>query len=63
MNVLTITQQFVTDRYVLPPKKPGTTEIAKTDPSSSGNEKPDKPGKKKFSSQQAGKPTGKSKKS
>ena len=62
-NVLTITQQFVTDRYVLPPKKPGTTEIAKTDPSSSGTEKPDKPGKKKSSSQQAGKPTGKSKKS
>jgi len=62
-NVLTITQQFVTDRYVLPPKKPGTTEIAKADPSSSGNEKPDKPGKKKLSSQQAGKPTGKSKKS
>jgi YidC/Oxa1 family membrane protein insertase len=54
---------IVTDRYVLPPKKPGTTEIAKTDPSSSGNEKPDKPGKKKSSSQQAGKPTGKSKKS
>ena len=62
-NVLTITQQFVTDRYVLPPKKPGTTEIAKTDPPTSGNEKPDKPGKKKPSSQQAGKPTGKSKKS
>ena len=62
-NVLTITQQFVTDRYVLPPKKPGTTEIAKTDPSSSGNDKPDKPGKKKPSSQQARKPIGKSKKS
>ena len=62
-NVLTITQQFVTDRYVLPPKKPGTTEIAKTDSPTSGNEKPDKPGKKKPSSQQAGKPTGKSKKS
>jgi YidC/Oxa1 family membrane protein insertase len=62
-NVLTITQQFVTDRYVLPPKKPGTTEIAKTDPPTSGNEKPDKPGKKKPSSQQAGKSTGKSKKS
>jgi YidC/Oxa1 family membrane protein insertase len=62
-NVLTITQQFVTDRYVLPPKKPGTTEIAKTDHLSSGNEKPEKPGKKKPSSQQAGKPTGKSKKS
>jgi YidC/Oxa1 family membrane protein insertase len=54
-NVLTITQQFVTDRYVLPPKKPGTTEIAKTDHLSSGNEKPDKPGKKKSSSQQSGK--------
>ena len=54
-NVLTITQQFVTDRYVLPPKKPGTTEIAKADPSSSGNEKPDKPGKKKPSSQSSGK--------
>jgi hypothetical protein len=53
----------VTDRYVLPPKKPGTTEIAKTDQSSSGNEKSDKQGKKKSSSQQAGKPTGKSKKS
>ena len=62
-NVLTITQQFVTDRYVLPPPKPGTTEIAKTDESSSGNEKPDKPGKKKSSPQQAGKPSGKSKKS
>ena len=62
-NVLTITQQFVTDRYVLPPKKPGTTEIAKTDPSPSGNEKPSKPGKKKPSAPQAGKPTGKTKKS
>lgn len=62
-NVLTITQQFVTDRYVLPPKKPGTIEIAKTDSSSPGNGKPDKPGKKKLPSQQAGKPTGKSKKS
>ena len=62
-NVLTITQQFVTDRYVLPPKKPGTTEIVKADPASSGPEKPDKSGKKKPSSQQAGKPTGKSKKS
>jgi len=51
-NVLTITQQFVTDRYVLPPPKPGTTEIAKTDQSSSG---PDKPGKKKPSSPQSGK--------
>ena len=59
-NVLTITQQFVTDRYVLPPKKPGTTEIAKTDPASSG---PEKPGKKKSSSPQAGKSAGKSKKS
>ena len=54
-NVLTITQQFVTDRYVLPPKKPGTTEVAKTDSPSSGHEKPDKPGKKKSSSQQSGK--------
>ncbi len=53
-NVLTITQQFVTDRYVLPPPKPGTTEVAKTDPSS-GPEKPDKPGKKKPSSPQSGK--------
>jgi len=52
---LTITQQFVTDRYVLPPKKPGTTEIAKTDPGSPGPEKPDKPGKKKASSPQSGK--------
>ncbi len=52
-NVLTITQQFVTDRYVLPPPKPGTTEVAKTD--SSGPDKPDKPGKKKSSSQQSGK--------
>ncbi|MDH5563798.1 MAG: membrane protein insertase YidC [Nitrospirota bacterium] len=51
-NVLTITQQFVTDRYVLPPPKPGTTEIAKTDQSSSS---PDKPGKKKPSSPQSGK--------
>jgi YidC/Oxa1 family membrane protein insertase len=59
-NVLTITQQFVTDRYVLPPPKTGTTEIAKTDPPSSG---PNKPGKKKSSSPQAGKSTGKSKKS
>ncbi len=56
-NVLTITQQFVTDRYVLPPPKPGSTEVAKTD--SSDPDKPDKPGKKKSSSQQ----TGKSKKS
>ena len=62
-NVLTITQQFVTDRYVLPPKKPGTTEIVKADPASSGPEKPEKSGKKKPSSQQAGKSTGKSKKS
>jgi YidC/Oxa1 family membrane protein insertase len=62
-NVLTITQQFVTDRYVLPPKKPGTTEMAKTDPSPAGPEKPDKPGKKKSSSPQAGKSAGKSKKS
>jgi len=54
-NVLTITQQFVTDRYVLPPKKPGTTEIAKADPASPGPEKPDKPGKKKASSPQSGK--------
>ncbi len=54
-NVLTITQQFVTDRYVLPPKKPGTTEIAKADPASSGPEKPDKSGKKKPSSPQSGK--------
>ncbi len=61
-NVLTITQQFVTDRYVLPPPKPGTTEVAKTD-TSPGPEKPDKPGKKKSSSQQPGKQTGKSKKS
>ncbi len=53
-NVLTIAQQFVTDRYVLPPPKPGTTEVAKTAPSS-GPEKPDKPGKKKSSSQQSGK--------
>ena len=53
-NVLTITQQFVTDRYVLPPPKPGTTEVAKTDPSP-GSDKPDKPGKKKSSSQQSGK--------
>ena len=62
-NVLTIAQQFVTDRYVLPPKKPGPTEIAKTDPPSSGPEKSTKPGKKKPSSHQAGKQTGKSKKS
>jgi len=62
-NVLTIAQQFITDRYVLPPKKPGTTEVAKTDPPTSGNEKPNKPEKKKTSSQQARKPTGKSKKS
>ena len=62
-NVLTIAQQFITDRYVLPPKKPGTTEVAKTDPPTSGNEKPNKPEKKKPSSQQARKPTGKSKKS
>ncbi len=52
-NVLTITQQFVTDRYVLPPPKPGPTEVAKTD--SSDPDKPDKPGKKKSSSQQSGK--------
>lgn len=58
-NVLTITQQFVTDRYVLPPPKTGTTEVAKTDTSSG----PDKPGKKKPSSPQSSKPTGKSKKS
>jgi len=51
-NVLTITQQFVTDRYVLPAPKPGTTEIAKTDPESSG---PDKSGKKKPSSPSSGK--------
>ena len=51
-NVLTITQQFVTDRYVLPPPKPGTTEIVKTDQSSSG---PDKTGKKQPSSPQSGK--------
>ena len=61
-NVLTITQQFVTDRYVLPLPKPGTMEVAKTD-TSSGPDKPDKPGKKKPSSPQSGKPTGKSKKS
>ena len=61
-NVLTITQQFVTDRYVLPPVKPGTTEVAKTNSSSSGPQS-DKPGKKKSSSPQAGKPSGKSKKS
>ena len=60
-NVLTIAQQFVTDRYVLPPKKPGTAEITKIDPSSTGPEKPNKPGKKKSSSQ-ASKQTGKSKK-
>ena len=59
-NVLTIAQQFITDRYVLPPKKPGTPEIAKGDESSSG---PDKPGKKKSSPPQPGKPSGKSKKS
>ena len=53
-NVLTITQQFVTDRYVLPPPKPGTTEVAKTD-TSSGPEKPDKPGKKKSSPPKSGK--------
>jgi YidC/Oxa1 family membrane protein insertase len=51
-NVLTITQQFVTDRYVLPPKKPGTTEIAKTDPVLPS---PEKPGKKKPSVPQSGK--------
>jgi len=51
-NVLTITQQFVTDRYVLPPPKPGTPEIAKTDQSVSG---PDKLKKKKPSSPQSGK--------
>jgi YidC/Oxa1 family membrane protein insertase len=61
-NVLTITQQFVTDRYVLPPVKPGTTEVAKANSSSSGS-KSDKPGKNKSSSQQAGKSSGKSKKS
>ena len=61
-NVLTITQQFVTDRYVLPPVKPGTTEVAKTNSSSSGPQS-DKPGKKISSSPQAGKPSGKSKKS
>ena len=61
-NVLTITQQFVTDRYVLPPPKPGTTEVAKAD-TSPGPEKPDKPGKKKSSSQSSGKSSGKSKKS
>ena len=60
-NVLTIAQQFITDRYVLPPKKPGTPEIAKADPSSSGPEKPDKPGKKKSSPPQSGKSSGKSK--
>jgi YidC/Oxa1 family membrane protein insertase len=54
-NVLTIAQQFVTDRYVLPPKKPGTTEVAKTDPVLPSPEKPDKPGKKKSSSPQSGK--------
>ncbi len=54
-NVLTITQQFVTDRYVLPPPKPGTTEVAKTDSPLSGPDKPDKPGKKKPSSQQSNK--------
>ncbi len=54
-NVLTIAQQFVTDRYVLPPKKPGTTEIAAAGPSPSGSEKPDKPGKKKSSSSQSSK--------
>jgi YidC/Oxa1 family membrane protein insertase len=54
-NVLTITQQFVTDRYVLPPKKPGTTEIVKTDSTSTVPEKLDKPGKKKFSSGTSGK--------
>ncbi|MEX2492284.1 MAG: membrane protein insertase YidC [Nitrospirales bacterium] len=54
-NVLTIAQQFVTDRYVLPPKKPGTTEVAKTDPALPGPDKPDKPGKKKSSSLQSGK--------
>jgi membrane protein insertase Oxa1/YidC/SpoIIIJ len=62
-NVLTITQQFVTDRYVLPPPKPGTTDIAKTKSPSSGSENADKPGKKKSSSQQGGKSSGKSKKS
>lgn len=62
-NVLTITQQFITDRYVLPPPKPGTTDVAKTQSPSSESDKPDKPGKKKSSSQQSGKTSGKSKKS
>ena len=62
-NVLTILQQFVTDRYVLPTPKPGTTEIAKTASLSSGPEKTEKPGKKKSSSSHASKQTSKSKKS
>jgi len=62
-NVLTITQQFITDRYVLPPPKPGTTDVAKTQSPSSESDKPDKPEKKKSSSQQSGKTSGKSKKS
>ncbi len=57
-NVLTITQQFVTDRYVLPPTKPGSTDIAKSGPGLPGPDKSDKPGKKKSSPQ-----SGKSKKS
>jgi len=60
-NVLTITQQFVTDRYVLKKPTPVAVEIAKKEPPSS---EPEKPGKKKSSSPKSGgKPTGKSKKS
>jgi hypothetical protein len=58
---LTITQQFVTDRYVLKKPTPVAVEIAKKEPPSS---EPEKPGKKKSSSPKSGeKPTGKSKKS
>ncbi len=62
-NVLTITQQFVTDRYVLPPKKPEAQEVPKTASPPSVAEKPGKSGKKKQPSQQASKQSSKSKKS
>ena len=63
-NVLTIAQQFITDRYVLPqPKKPATAEVAKIHPPTPDTEKSDKPGKKKPASKHTGKSSGKSRKS